>query len=304
MRYKPSLLIGVVMALVAVTSSYYLATDVTTERELNTTSGYEKTSLADLHDANQSEPDQRYINKYHHAESKWIPENKINISLNNPETGAYEITQYPNSEPSEENINSSWKLYNKSYEVAKERGWFKFETGIDDGFVKGNGPHYVNPHYLFDDQSLNAHRPEHLIYYDKPNGEGKILAGYMYHKKLGSKEGGEQIGGPLTVWHYHPMKFERYSERIREFVSERERFENTREFFDYFGTEFETADGFSEKRDRTAEMLHVWFIRNPDGPFGTKMSIPEQYLKEPEKMSKREFRRYAIKTQRNYSVHD
>ena len=47
---------------------------------------------------------------------------------------------------------------------------------------------------------LDCDKPEFLMYYDTPQGKG--LAGLMFY--MDTPAGwGEQIGGPLTIWHYH-----------------------------------------------------------------------------------------------------
>jgi hypothetical protein len=73
------------------------------------------------------------------------------------------------------------------------------------------------------------------------------------------------------------------------------------EVLERMGTEFESAEEFAEERDRTAEMMHVWFVEHPEGPFATSMSVPSQVLKEPEKMSEEEFKEYVMENARQSS---
>jgi hypothetical protein len=116
----------------------------------------------------------------------------------------------------------------------------------------------------------------------------------MYHKEIGSDEEGEQVAGPLTVWHYHPMRTANYPEYINQVVSRRSDIETTGEVFDRIGSNFESVSEFSRKKDRTAEMMHVWFIEHPEGPFATTMSVPAENLQEPEKMTREQFEKYAM----------
>lgn len=118
--------------------------------------------------------------------------------------------------------------------------------------------HYVNDAYF---TSADVLRPDHvqsLIYYNSP--KGPVLIGAMYiMPSLGMP--GPEIGGPLTSWHRHDnLCFDRTTGVIVAF----------------------TRDGNSNDKSgscprgssnrMTPEMLHVWLIANPQGPFGSDMA--------------------------------
>lgn len=118
--------------------------------------------------------------------------------------------------------------------------------------------HYVNDAYF---TSADVLRPDHvqsLIYYNSP--KGPVLIGAMYiMPSLGMP--GPEIGGPLTSWHRHDnLCFDRTTGVIVAF----------------------TRDGNSKDKSgscprgssnrMTPEMLHVWLIANPQGPFGSDMA--------------------------------
>lgn len=244
-----------------------------------------------------------YLNEYQYLSSpEWVPENRF--SKENLSHHTYEVTRYPHTEPTTEDIESAWELYNESYDAAKERGWFDFENATQDGFVEGAERHYLKIEYLFDNRSLDPHRPESLIYYEDPQEEeNKILVGYMYHKVPGTKTEGEQVGGPLTVWHYHPTDSFSIEKHLESYVSNREEFDTPDEVFESVGLDYEDSKDFIKENRRSAEMLHVWFVRHPEGPFGTAMTTPKgAELAKPEKMSEEGFKTYAVEKHRKFST--
>ncbi|MCX2819393.1 hypothetical protein EGH25_08525 [Haladaptatus sp. F3-133] len=259
---------------------------------------YSPDSYADydyeLANSSDGPTDERYVNVYEPGEPpEWIPESEF--SMENHRAGTYEVTRYPNAEPTQEDLDAAWRLYNRSFEAAKENGWFEFEEAKEDGYSKeGAHRHWSNVENI----SMHAEEdiipgiPENLVYYQDPDGEGKILAGFMYHKPIGSDVEGEQVGGSLTVWHYHPQRTARYPEYMRRWVSSNDDLTGE-EVFNYLGADFESIEEYEKERDRTSEMMHVWFVRHPEGPFATSMSVPQSSLKEPEKMNQKRFNRYA-----------
>jgi hypothetical protein len=240
---------------------------------------------------NSREPaEERYVNVYEPGEPRnWVPEDSISTEeLINTSTGTYEVTRYPGLEPTEEDVEEAWELYNESFEAAKQNKWFNFSEADEDGYsIEGGSNHWVNTQNIsiYTDGTLNPQNPENLVYYQDPNNsDNKILAGYMYRMPVGSYEPGEQIAGPLMVWHYHPMVTGRVPSHINEYVLESNRFDTIEEAYDSLGLK----NNYSERK-RTGEMVHVWFVRHPEGPFGTSMSVPKEYLEKPEKMSKDRF---------------
>jgi hypothetical protein len=112
--------------------------------------------------------------------------------------------------------------------------------------------HYVNPRYLNDAMVLDPGHPQSLIYVN--SSHGPVLVGAMYLMPRPLMHGPE-IGGPLTHWHSHSnLCFDTKSEMIVAFTA---------------------SDGScpagSDNRV-TPEMLHVWLVDNPDGPFSPDMS--------------------------------
>lgn len=148
----------------------------------------------------------------------------------------------------------------RCYAAAQRHGWFEFERGLADGYrlMTGDRRHYVREDYLFDDAVLDCERPEFLMYYGTP--KGKLLAGLMFYAP-GLAERGPQIGGPLTVWHYH-IWFRAKCLRGGLLLTG------------------EGRDGcrVGEPSHRSPEMLHLWFLDHPDGRFATTMWLDREQL--------------------------
>jgi hypothetical protein len=112
--------------------------------------------------------------------------------------------------------------------------------------------HYVNPAYLAGTDTLNPERPESLIYGTSAKGPILLAAMYIAHR-IG--QAGPDIGGPLTLWHSHSnLCFNSKTNIIDSFT-------------DAAGNC--PAGSFSSG---TPEMLHVWVVDNPNGPFSTDMN--------------------------------
>jgi hypothetical protein len=112
--------------------------------------------------------------------------------------------------------------------------------------------HYVNPAYLVNGDTLNPERPESLVYGNGAKGPILLAAMYIAHR-IGQV--GPDIGGPLTLWHSHSNLC--------------------------FSSKTNIIDAFTDKdgncpsgsfNSGTPEMLHVWVVDNPDGPFSTDMN--------------------------------
>lgn len=190
--------------------------------------------------------------------------------------GIIEVSKYPNSKPSKGDIRRAYTLYSESFNTAKKRGWFNYSNGIKDGFYEfSDKTHNPNDEYLYDGETLNPQKPEVLMYYEDPgNSSKKILAGVMFMANSIEDEG-TQIGGPMTVWHYHKGN--------REFCY--------REGVMPIGSKENCTNGTVS--DRGPEMVHVWFVKHPKGQFATGMSFPgdEKITRAPEKMNMVEFER-------------
>ncbi len=120
--------------------------------------------------------------------------------------------------------------------------------------------HYVNQAYLTDADVLKPAHVQSLIYYNSPHGP--ILIGAMYiMPRLGMP--GPEVGGSLTVWHHHDnLCFDRTTGTIVAFAHDASSDSN-----DKSGTCPRGSSNHS-----TPEMLHVWLIDNPEGPFGSNMA--------------------------------
>ncbi len=120
--------------------------------------------------------------------------------------------------------------------------------------------HYVNAAYFTDADILKPDRVQSLIYFN--SSHGPVLIGAMYiMPRLGMK--GPEVGGSLTVWHKHDnLCFDRTTGVIVAFTHD-----GSANINDKSGT----CPAGSSNRS-TPEMLHVWLIDNPDGPFGSDMA--------------------------------
>lgn len=120
--------------------------------------------------------------------------------------------------------------------------------------------HYVNKAYF---KSTDVLRPDHvqsLIYFNSKHGP--ILIGAMYiMPDLATP--GPQVGGSLTVWHKHDqLCINKTTGVIVAFAHDSSSNSN-----DKSGT---CPRGSSN--GSTPEMLHVWLIDTPDGPFASDMA--------------------------------
>jgi hypothetical protein len=120
--------------------------------------------------------------------------------------------------------------------------------------------HYVNRAYFTDADILNPAHVQSVIYYN--SSRGPVLIGAMYiMPRLGVP--GPQVGGSLTQWHHHDnLCFDTTTGVIVAFAHD-----GSSNSTDKSGT---CPRGSSNRS--TPEMLHVWLIDNPAGPFGSDMS--------------------------------
>lgn len=124
---------------------------------------------------------------------------------------------------------------------------YRLATPADQPIV-----HYINPEYLMSGETLNPERPESLIYGNAARGPVLLAAMYIQH---GLGRPGPDIGGPLTLWHSHSNLC--------------------------FSVRSQIVAGFTDGAGRcpegqlnagTPEMLHVWVVDNPAGPFSPDMN--------------------------------
>lgn len=249
---------------------------------------------------------ERYVNRYEPlAPPNWRPSS--NVSLEDPEYYVHEVTRYPYLRPTEEQLDRAWRLYNESYGAALERGWFDYENAKEDGYRPVMGQHHVKMKYRFDDESLNPYRPETLVYYKSEDGEGRILAGFMYETS-GPDVEGEQVGGPLTVWHYHPVEMmfggpDEIEATMDDYVDSRDDVESADEYDEIYPG-YENAEEMYYDGEKSVEMIHVWFVKHPEGPFGTTMTVPREKVRPSEKMTEEEFKSVVMWKHESYLMED
>lgn len=177
----------------------------------------------------------------------------------------YELSQWPiDRPPTPEQQRAANELVQRSRDAARRRGWYDFAQATADGFypIADDPTHFANQHYLFDDALLDPVRPEVLMY--AKTNQGRKLAGFMYYVRK-PEEHGLQIGGPLTLWHYHVWP--KGACLLRGMIP-----------IDRPDATGKCATG--DFAHRSPEMLHVWLIDHPQGPFATNMSLPRPLLKQ------------------------
>jgi hypothetical protein len=119
--------------------------------------------------------------------------------------------------------------------------------------------HYINWQYMTQADILKPQHVQSLIYYN--GAHGPILIGAMYlMPSWGSP--GPQIGGALTSWHHHDgLCVDKQSRLVVAAQGSA--------FFDKESWSRSCPPG-TTKWD-TPDMLHVWLIDNPNGPFDSDM---------------------------------
>ena len=126
-----------------------------------------------------------------------------------------------------------------------------------DGYLPVTPPglpivHYVNPAYMNDGRILDPQHPESLIYVNTRHGA--VLVGAMYLMPATGMPGPD-IGGPLTPWHKHTnLCFATDTGMIVAL------------------TDATGACPAGTVNRMTPEMLHVWIVDNPEGPFSENMN--------------------------------
>ncbi len=206
----------------------------------------------------------RYAARYRAGQAEWVLESSLpKAPQKKPPMVIYEVSEYPpGSWPTPPQAQAAQDLVERCFEAARRHRWFQFKNGLDQGYEKlfADKRHYVKPEYVFDDIVLDCDRPEFLMYYDTPKGKG--LAGLMFY--MDDPTGwGPQIGGPLTIWHYHVWAPIQCMQRKLLLV----------------GTAGDDDRcGAGVPMHRSPEMIHVWFIDRPKGPFSSSMYLPDDEL--------------------------
>jgi hypothetical protein len=193
----------------------------------------------------------------------WEREREIDPRAMLGEQEMYEATQFPNMEATAAQRREADAFVERVRASAKRHGWFDYATAARDGFMgmKTDGLHYVHADYALDDRQLDPDRPEFLMFYETP--KGKRLAAFMFLAR--PDEHGKQIGGPLTIWHFHAWSKPQCLRERRYIVAASDN--NNR-----------CSEGVASYR--SPEMMHVWLVTHPDGPFAGSMALTEEMQQE------------------------
>lgn len=129
------------------------------------------------------------------------------------------------------------------------------QDALAAGYVPWPGlGHLVNLAYVEDGVVLDPARPEMLML----DRQGMVAAVMFLAADNTAK--GPQIGGPITVWHFHP-----WPETGMQCMQ-------SNGLLPYYPPDGVCPQGYL-MTDRTPEMLHVWLREHPDGPFATDMAV-------------------------------
>lgn len=250
---------------------------------------------------------QYFINLYKVRERpEWKP--LKNFDLSQDQYGTREITRYPYCLPTQKHYKKAWDLYKRSYKAALNKGWFNLENAKEQGYVQTDPIHWNNIDYNFADNStLNPSKPEALVYIKHPESKSRLLAGVMYYKSNDISKHGKQVAGPLTVWHHHPYDGKKtclekqWGKYIKSKTDKKIDFK-IRKKLNFFECTDESA-----KAHHGGEMIHVWFIPHPEGPFATLTTLPDDILKKvdknkPQMLNKSDFMAYAKRTFHKYLI--
>jgi hypothetical protein len=195
----------------------------------------------------------------------WEPYRQIDPRTVSGYQEMYEVTQFPREEPATDaQRHQAEEFVRRCREAAARHGWSAFDQARRDGFqlLPEDPWHYVNTAYALDEKQLDPDRPEVLMFYDTP--AGKRLAAFMFLAR-GIADHGRQIGGPLTLWHFHVWAQPKCFGEAWFVVGEPD------------------SDGRCENgvlASRSPEMLHVWLIDHPSGPFSADMTLTDEMQKQ------------------------
>jgi len=201
----------------------------------------------------------RWARRFVPYEATWRPEREIpSRPQESPAMVLWELTAFdPGTSPTAEQSARAQAFLEQCYRAALEHGWYDFKQGLADGYqlMLEDRRHYENRAFILDDRVLDPDRPEFLMYYGTP--KGKRLSGFMFYVDE-ARGRGPQLGGNLTIWHYHVWK--RKLCLLEGLIS----------------VGLADAKGVCKEGlpvHRSPEMMHVWLVDHPDGPFATSMMI-------------------------------
>jgi hypothetical protein len=140
------------------------------------------------------------------------------------------------------------------------------KVAVADGYGPGTPPglpivHFLHPVYVFDTDILRPEHVESLIYFNTERGP--MLVGAMYMMPL-PYMAGPAIGGSLTTWHHHEDLCDDHTLIVAQ-----------------VGRGPTVVPGLprvvqcpeGSQLQVTPDMLHVWIVDNPKGPFDTDMDL-------------------------------
>jgi hypothetical protein len=140
--------------------------------------------------------------------------------------------------------------------ITATRRWASPKAAESDGFrpitpVLNGLQHWHSQRFFTDGRVLEPSAPEALVYASTSRGPVLVAAMFLM-ERLGDK--GPQLGGPLTVWHDHEDLCFSSDGRVVGFHRPPR-----------------TTCPPGSVNQRTPEMLHVWTVENPAGPFAAEM---------------------------------
>lgn len=221
-------------------------------------------------DSSDEESHSRFARRYVPFDPEWISETLIPMGPPiSPQMVIWEVSEYgPEALATPQQRKAGDDFVKRCLEVAIAKDWFDQSVGIADGFLTlgSDARHHRNDEYVLDGIQLDPERPEYLMYYPDPNRNGEqTLTGLMF--LANSRDAmGRQFAGPLSIWHYH-------------------KYTNARCWAGrgLLSTGMIDEDGKcpagNVPLNRSPEMVHVWLIDHPRGPFSTGMTLPDAVLR-------------------------
>ena len=213
----------------------------------------------------------RLARRYLPFEPEWISERRIPTQpQRTPQMVIWEVSEFdPRVAATADQQKAADDFVKRCFEAAVAKNWFHRPKGLADGFLtRGSDKrHHRNDEFVLDDVQLDPERPEYLMYYPDPEGSDEdVLTGLMFLADAPESRG-HQFAGPLAIWHYHTYKNARCWTHGG-----------------LLSTGMVDASGKCSMSGgvpihRSPEMVHVWLIDHPRGPFSTGMTLPQDVLK-------------------------
>ena len=219
-------------------------------------------------------PGERFARRFPREEADWRGESEIPSSpQKSPDSVIWEVSRFdPDTPPTPDQQWAADDFAERCFEAAERNRWFEYERGRADGYgsMVSDRRHFRNMEYVLDDRILDPERPEFLMYEPVPGG-GRVLTGFMFLPQK-PDERGPQLGGPLTVWHYHVWTRKKCFQH------------------GLINLGYAQRGGCPEgsPSHRSPEMLHVWLIDHLQGRFATTMILPWKMIAEGLQKRKRE----------------